>query len=296
MELRQLAYFVAVAEEGHFTRAARRTHIAQPAISRQVIQLERELGERLLVRDSAGVRLTDAGDAFLPHARAVLAAAADGRDAVGALRGLLSGRLSVGTVLPAPGGLPGLLGSFRRQFPGVDLRVREDHTQPLLDAIRRSELDAALVGLGPRQQVPADLESRPIGSEPVVVALSAKHPLATRRSVALSQLRDEPMVTLPRESGQREMLESAATAAGFRPTITAESTDVGLLVALASEGIGVALVPASAATADDRLAVIGLSRPKLRRRMLLVSHRRTLSPAARIFLDQASGCAMLHGR
>lgn len=285
MELRQLAYFAAVAEEGHFTRAAQRMHVAQPAISRQVIQLERELGERLLSRDPAGITLTDAGAAFLPHARAALAAAEAGRDALASLRGLLTGGLSIGTVLPAPEGLTAALGDYRDRHPGVELRLREDHTGPLIDSLSRGELDFAFVGLGPRGAVPAGLAARPILSEPVVAAMRSDHPLAGRRSVTVASLRGHAMVTLPEESGQFHMIEAAAASAGFTPRIVAQSSDLRLLVELAAAGIGVALVPRSAAKPARRLAVLEVTRPKLRRHVFLLWKPRTLSPAARAWLE-----------
>jgi DNA-binding transcriptional LysR family regulator len=287
MELRQLAYFVAVAEEGHFTRAAQKTHIAQPAISRQVIQLERELGERLFLRDPAGVRLTDAGSTFLPHARAALAAAQAGRDALASLRGLLIGRLTIGTVLPAPEHLPQLLGRYRQQHPGVELRLREGHTKSLISSLARGELDFALIGLGPHHRPPKDAHAEQLSTEPVVLAISRGHRLATRRSVTLAQLRDEPMVALPHGSGQREMIEEAAASAGFTPHITAESSDIRTLIDLAAQHIGIALVPRSAIAAGGDVAVLSISRPRLRRRTFLIWRPHNLSPAARTWLDEA---------
>jgi DNA-binding transcriptional LysR family regulator len=125
MELRQLGYFVAVAEERNFTRAAQRIPIAQPAISQQIRRLESELGEELFVRDRRGIRLTAAGDALLPHARAMLAEAEHARAAVTALRGLHTGRLAVGFVLPLPVGEQGH-GVRQREVQSQHERVRCD--------------------------------------------------------------------------------------------------------------------------------------------------------------------------
>ena len=136
MELRQLAYFLAVAEERNFTRAAERIPIAQPAISQQIRRLESELGEPLFVRDRRGIRLTAAGQALLPHARAMVADAAHARQAVSALSGLLAGQLAFGFVQPLPDRrLPGLLGAFHREHPGIELRLLEDETDALLAAL-----------------------------------------------------------------------------------------------------------------------------------------------------------------
>src|SRR5215469_1170785 len=133
MELRQLAYFVAIAEERNFTRAAERIPIAQPAISQQIRRLESELGEELFVRDRRGIRLTAAGELLLPHARAMLAGAEHAREAMTALRGLHTGHLAFGFVVPLPDErLAGLLGEFHRMYPGIELSLLEDETDALL--------------------------------------------------------------------------------------------------------------------------------------------------------------------
>jgi DNA-binding transcriptional LysR family regulator len=284
MELRQLGYFVTVAEEQNFTRAAQRLRIAQPAVSQQMQGLERELGEVLFDRTARGVRLTAAGEALLPHARATLAAAQLGRDAISSLRGLLTGHLSLGTVRHAPADLADLVGSFHQAHPGVQLKITEDHTRPLLDALRAGLLDVAYAGLGPGQRVPAGLSGRVVAAEPVVLVMRRDHVLAGEATVPLTRLRGEPMVTLPEGSGQRAMVEAAAHAAGFTPQIIAESGQLSMLTRLASQGIGVAVVPESAAKPGLELAVVPISRPALRHRLALTWREHTLTPAARAFL------------
>src|SRR5581483_6091947 len=156
MELRQLAYFVAVAEEGHFTRAAQRLLIAQPAVSQQVRRLENELGEQLFLRDRA-VTLTEAGAALLPHARAALAQVAHGREAIAALRGLLGGHLHVGLVQPLPDRtVLRTIGRFQRAHPAVGVTLTEDETDALIEATLAGKLDAAFIGLGLDQTSPPE--------------------------------------------------------------------------------------------------------------------------------------------
>src|SRR5262249_6991742 len=146
MELRQLAYFVAVAEERNFTRAAERIPIAQPAISQQIRRLEAELGEHLFVRGRRGARLTPVGQALLPHARATLQAADGRRAAVAALSGLLPGRFAVGLVHSLPDRrFPRLLGAFCRAYPRIELTLLEDQTDALLAALATGQLHAALI-------------------------------------------------------------------------------------------------------------------------------------------------------
>ena len=210
MELRQLAYFVAVAEERNFTGAAERIPIAQPAISQQIRRLEAELGERLFIRDRRGIKLTPAGQALLPSARAALEAAEGGRAAVAALSGLLTGRLVLGLVHPLPDRrLPALLGAFRRAHPRIELTLIEDQTDALLAALAAGELHAALIGLGRYDRPPPGVQSMLVAQEPVVVAVHPAHRLAGRGSVPLRALRDEPMVTLTRASKLRSTLETA---------------------------------------------------------------------------------------
>ena len=288
MELRQLAYFVAVAEEGNFTRAAERIPIAQPAISQQIRRLESELGEILFIRDRRASTLTPAGQALLPHARAMLADAKHAREAVEALSGLLTGRLAFGLVQPLPDRrVPRLLGAFCRQHPGIELTLIEDETDALLAALHTGELDAALIGLGRYDDPPPDLESLLVAQEPLVVAVHPEHPLAARGSIPLRALREEPMVTLTPASKLRTNLEMACRAAGFAPRILAETSDLGLVVELAAEQIGVAVLPQSALDGESEVVQLSISRPKLDRRIMLVSRPSNSPPAARALLALA---------
>jgi DNA-binding transcriptional LysR family regulator len=288
MELRQLAYFVAVAEERNFTRAAERIPIAQPAISQQIRRLEAELGERLFLRDRRQIRLTSAGQALLPHARATIEAATGGREAVAALSGLVTGRLAVGLVHPLPDRrFIRLLGTFQRTHPLIELTLIEDQTDALLAALGAGELHAALIGQGRYDRPPPDLESLLVAQEPVVVAVHPAHPLARRGSIPLRALRQEPMVTLTRASKLRSTLETACQAAGFVPRIVAETSDLGVVVELAAEQVGVAVLPASALEGVPEMVRLGLTHPKLDRRILLVWRSATSPPAGRAFLALA---------
>jgi DNA-binding transcriptional LysR family regulator len=288
MELRQLAYFVAVAEERNFTRAAERIPIAQPSMSQQIRRLEAELGERLFLRDRRGITLTPAGQALLPHARSALQAAQGGRQAVAALTGLLTGRLTVGLVHPLPDRrLPRLLGAFHRAHPHIELTLIEDQTDALLAALAAGQLDAALIGQGRYDQPPPDVESLLVAKEPVVVAVHPAHPLAGRRQVPLRALRAEPMVTLTRASKLRSTLETACHAAGFAPRIAAETSDLGVMAELAAEQLGLAVLPASGLESTAGLVRLRLTHPTLDRRILLVWQPATSPPAARAFLALA---------
>jgi DNA-binding transcriptional LysR family regulator len=188
VELRQLRYFVAVAEELHFTRAAQRLHMAQQPLSAAIARLELQLGVQLLDRTTRRVALTEAGEAFLEASRAALrtvdvaveTALASGRGE--------SGDVSIGMSAGAWYGLGDLFSEIRVRYPGLRLHVRQQSTRPLLDAVRSGELDLA-VGLC--AQVPGDLEARRLKDEPVVLVLSADHRLAGRDAVRLAEVREE---------------------------------------------------------------------------------------------------------
>ena len=289
MQLAQLAYFVAVAEEQHFTRAAERLAIAQPAVSVQIRRLETELGEPLFLRGRPSVTLTAAGAALLPHARAALAAVAHGREAITALQGLLTGRLAIGLVQPLPDRtVVRAIAAFRRAYPAVEVALAEEETDALLAAVERGELAAAYVGFGPGQEPPDGLGNRLIAREPTVIAVAPGHPLAGRRRVRLAALRDEPFVTLTAASRLRVVLEAACAEAGFRPRIALETTDLGVMTALAAEGSGIALLPRSGLDAAPGLVAIELSEPRIERRIVLVWRPDNLAPAARAFLGLVS--------
>jgi DNA-binding transcriptional LysR family regulator len=286
MDLRQLSYFVAVAEEGQFTRAAIRVSVAQPAVSAQIRRLERELGEPLFHRDRRSVGLTAAGEALLPHARAALAAAERGRDEIASLRGMLHGRLRVGVAGPVDRRFAEALGDFHRAHPAVEISVTQEHNEPLLEAVADGDFDAAIVGVGV-QPLPPRIGTRVVATEPLVLAVRRDDPLGRRRAVTLAQLREQPMVTLVRGSGLRTVLENACREAGFVPRITAEAGELGSLVELAAEGLGAAVLPSSAAEGAD-VGVLRITRPHLRRRTALAWNKTVTSPAGKAFLGLAN--------
>jgi DNA-binding transcriptional LysR family regulator len=288
MELRQLAYFVAVVDEAHFTRAAERLRIAQPAVSQQIQRLEAELGERLLHRDRRTVTLTPAGEALLPYARAALAQVEHGQQAVAALRGLVTGRLRVGLVMPLPDRrVIRAIGAFGRRYPGIELTLVEDETDALLDGLAAGDLQTAFIGVGPGQEHPANLDAVLVAREPAVLVVHPQHPLATRRSVPLSVLRHEPVVTLTRASRLRGVLESACREAGFAPRIVAETSDLNVMVQLVAEGLGVALMPRSGREDVTDVVAIPITRPAIDRRIILVWRQGATPPAARAFITLA---------
>ncbi len=283
MDLRQLSYFVAVAEEGQFTRAAERVSVAQPAVSAQIGRLERELGERLFHRDPRAVTLTPAGDALLPHARAALAAAERGRDTIASLRGMLSGRLRVGVAGPVDQRLAETLGEFHRLHPAIEIALSHGQNEPMLLAVAHGELDAAVVGLG-AQELPHAVRAREVATEPLVLCVPPGHELSARETVTLAELRDEPLLMLPRGSGLRTVVFNACREHGFVPRVAGETAELRALVELAGVGLGVAIVPRSVA---EGATTLRLTRPELWRRTALAWNGEGVSPAGRAFLALA---------
>jgi DNA-binding transcriptional LysR family regulator len=245
MELRHLRYFVAVAEELHFGRAAERLHMSQPPLSQQIRALEGEMRVELFSRAGRGVVLTPAGTAFLAHARQVLAQVEQGVRASQAVQRGELGRLSVGFITSMPYTyLPWVLRVFRSRFPKVELALTEQESWSQLDLVRQDRLDVGIVR-GP-VQVP-DLASVTVLSERFLVALPDNHPLANARSIRLQKLASEEFIVFPRAIGGSFYTEVMRLfeQAGFTPKIAQEAVQMHVAAGLVSARIGVALVPES---------------------------------------------------
>jgi len=249
MELRQLEYLIAVAEEANFTRAAERVHISQSGVSAQIRQLEHELGAPLIDRSSRTARLTDAGAAALPHARAALAASSALRQAVDEVNGLIRGRLVVGMVTACTvTGLFEALARFHEAHPGVTIKLVEDDSVTLTARVRAGAADLALIGAagGP----PPELDSLPIVSEGLAAAVPPGHPLLAEPSPAkLSDLIGYPIICLPTGTGVRAVLDQSCTAHGIQPDIALEASAPGTVADLAARGLGVAVLSETMALA-----------------------------------------------
>ena len=241
MELRQLEYFVAVAEEANFTRAAQRVHVSQSGVSAQIRQLERDLGAALIDRSGRVATLTGAGMAALPHARAALAAASAARQAVDDVTGLLSGRIVVGmvtacTVTP----LFDALAAFHLAHPGVGITLEEGNSDWLIERVRTGTADLALIGAAGAP--PAGLEAFTIVSDGLVAAVPPGHPLAGRDAAALADVTRYPIVSLPKGTGVRAVFDQSCAAQALRPDIAFQASAPGAVADLAGRGLGVAIL------------------------------------------------------
>lgn len=284
VELHQLRYFVAVAEQRHFTRAARGLAVAQPSVSKQIRLLEEELGAPLFHRMRGNVTLTPAGEALLPYARRVLTDVGAATDEVRELAGLRRGRLSVGaTPSLTMAILPEALARFRALYPGVDLKLHEAGSRDLVRELDEGILDVALVILPVRHP---SLVTTPLLREELVVAVGGDHPLAARRSVALADLRDVPLVMFREGYDLRATTLAACAAAGFKPRFAVEGGEMDGVLRMASAGLGVAIVPSMVVARSGPLRAIRISRPALTRTVAF-AHRKDRRPsrAARELMD-----------
>ncbi|MFG2817062.1 LysR family transcriptional regulator [Streptomyces sp. NPDC048410] len=282
MEIRQLRYFIAVAQEASFTRAAELVHISQPGISAQIRQLENDLGATLIDRSGRSAQLTAVGEVVLAHAKSVLSSMDSLRQAVDEMNGLVRGKLVVGmvtacTVQPLFDALSG----FHLAHPGVEISLREDDSAQLVEYVREGTVDLALIGAA--QRAPEDLDGWQVISEPIVAAVPHGHPLAERDGVTLAELSAFPLVCLPEGTGIRATLDEASAALGLTPTIALEASAPGAVMHLAERGLGVAVLSASMTAHHKGLTTVALTDADVPAVLALISAP-TKSPALRELL------------
>jgi DNA-binding transcriptional LysR family regulator len=258
MELRQLEYFVAVAEEANFTRAAERVHISQSGVSAQIRQLEAELGATLIDRSRRTAGLTAAGEAALEHARAVLAAADAVRQAVDDVNEVIRGRLVVGMVSAGTvAALFDALAAFHVAHPAVEIALVEANSDQLIERVRSGAMDMALVGAAGAP--PPGLEALTIISEGLVAAVRLDHPLAGRQQASLAEISAYPIVCLPEGTGTRTVFDEACAERGVQADIWLQASAPAAVADLAMRGLGLAILSESmAAGYDGRLKALPL--------------------------------------
>jgi LysR family transcriptional activator of glutamate synthase operon len=282
VELRQLVYFEAVVRCGGFTRAAEDLRIAQPAVSAQVKRLESELGVALLTRNTRRVTLTSAGELLLNRVRRILTEVDSARAELDELATLLRGHVTIGaTAVLGDFNLPAALASFHAHYPGVALTLRSGLISSLLTALDTGAVDLVV---GPiHDDLPSRFSAHRLVDEQLVLITPPGHPLAHQRVVALGQLRDEPFVCLPPESGLHGILVAAAAAEGFQPRVQFVTHNAGSVRELVSSGLGVAILAHSAAHTAGPPVTVHTLRPAIQHPPigLIHSRDRRLSPAAR---------------
>jgi LysR family transcriptional regulator, transcription activator of glutamate synthase operon len=289
MELRQLRYLVAIADEGSFTRAAARSHVAQPALSQQIRRLERETGVTLIDRTTRRVQMTEPGKLLVERARRALAEVEAGIAELDEVAGVRGGRVAIGAMQTlGPFDLSRLLAAFHAHHPEVELAVREEPSETLADMLRSDALDLAFLSVTHRIQG-GGLRFQRLATEEVVAVLPAEHRLARRKRLRLSDLADERFIAFREGSMLRRLLFSAADEAGIEPRVAFESNEAGRVRSMVARGLGVSLLPRSDVEgAGVPVAVASVRDPSLSRDVTLVWRaQRRHGPAAAAFLALA---------
>ena len=287
MELRQVSYVVAVADEASFTRAARRLGVSQPTVSQAVRALERELGVDLFCRIGRTVVRSAAGEAFLGPARRLLREAETARAAVAAIAGLRAGRLDL-VALPtvAADVLATLIGAFRARHPGVVVSVAEPETaDEVATRVRSGQCE---LGIADRPADGGDLVAVPLGVQEILAVFPPGTELAAT-TVAVASLAGVPVVATPPGTSTRRLVDQAFASAGQRPNVAVETAHRESITALVVAGAGASFLPEPLARrAEAAGAVVAGLRPALRRELAILHRPAELSPAARAFLELAA--------
>ncbi|MEU9015001.1 LysR family transcriptional regulator [Streptomyces sp. NPDC048479] len=283
MELQQMRYVVAVAETNSFTRAAERCLVVQSALSHQIARLEKELGARLFERTSRRVRLTPAGEAFLPAARQCLDAAERAAAEVAAAVGEVRGRLAVGLIPTVTAvDIPGALRDFRQQYPHVRISLRVGASDDLVEQIKQGALDVAFLGL-PTTAQPQGVAAHELAHDRLVAVVAPDHSLAAEPAVDLRRLSSEVFVDLPAGTAGRAQSDQAFSAAGLSRDVAFEVTTADYIARLVGQGLAIAMLPSAYAPQLTGVTTIEVTDAPARVEYVTWSHA-SRTPAATAFL------------
>jgi LysR family transcriptional regulator, hydrogen peroxide-inducible genes activator len=284
MEVHQLRYVCAIADTGNFSRAAERCQIAQPSLSQQVQKLEEDLGAKLFDRLGRSIRLTEAGRAFIPRARAILEQMDAARSTVADQNADLRGSVTVGAIpTVAPYLMPGYTARFAKRFPDAKLRIVEDTTSVLIEGLRDLSIDVAILALPLRHK---DLELFPIRTERLFAVLKKDHPRASAKSLALKELRGESFVMLRDGHCFRDLSIDACTHARVTPNIAFESGQFSSVLGMVAAGVGVSLVPEMAIDRNAGCRYVRLSDANATRTIVAaVLHGRSFNRVQQAFVS-----------
>jgi len=287
LDLGQLEAFVQVANQKSFSRAAEALFLTQPSVTARIQALERDLGERLFERSGRGVRLTEVGLCFLPHADRVLQALHEGRDAIDALRNLQSGSLilasatTVSTYI-----LPGVLKTFRQRFPRVEVSVRTGRSEQVLQMLLSDEAQVGLV----RAVYHQDIETKGLIEDQLILVANSSDDLAQFGTVSVEQLGDHPFIFFDRNSSYYSLAQGLFRQHGIVPRIQMELDSMEATKKMVEEGLGIALLPRMAVERElhtgslVEIELAGMRTPT--RQIALISRRsRPLGPVAQAFVE-----------
>ncbi len=289
MEIHQLRYFIAVADEGSFSRAADREHVSQPSLSQQIQKLEAEMEQQLFDRLPRSVVLTEAGKCLLVHARKILTTIADARRCVDDLEHDVAGRLSVGAIPTiALYILPGLIGKFQRQHPKVTFEIFEDTTESLAQRLEDGTLDVALASTC--DESPA-LERHKLATEALLILLPKKHRLATKKQIKWSELASEKFLLLHEVHCLSIQVRDLLAAHHLKPELVLQGAQLATIARMVAAGLGVTIVPQMMVNTEfaSGCAAVPFARPvPVRELNLLRNPLRFESKAAAAFRQEAT--------
>ncbi|MBB4929847.1 DNA-binding transcriptional LysR family regulator [Lipingzhangella halophila] len=279
MQFHQLVYFLAVAETLHFTRAAEVSGVAQPSLSKQIRNLEEELGAPLFSRARGNITLTPAGDVLLPLAQRIVTDMRTARREIEELAGMRRGRVRLGaTPSLCAGLLADALAGFHAGYPGVELRIDEGGSRDLIRALGRGELDLALIILPLHSSDPAFVTTPVLRESLVVVSSMDAPPPTDRGSMRVTELRDKPLVMFRPGYDLRESTLQACRAAGFEPRMAVEGGEMDAVLRFVEAGLGLAVVPSMVLKNRPGLRGTPLVLPRLLR-TIAMAHRKDVEPA-----------------
>ncbi|OIJ22228.1 LysR family transcriptional regulator [Anaerobacillus alkalidiazotrophicus] len=287
MELRQLRYFIEVAEREHFTKAAEHLHVAQSAISLQISKLEDELGVALFDRVGRNIKLTPIGKTFLIHSKAAIKAIDYAKEKVDEYLDPEFGTVKIGYPTSLANHLlPTVISAFKTEHPKISYHLRQGSYASLIDSVKNGELDLAF--LGPVPPSTADIEAHVLFSENISVLVPANHPASANKSLSLADLKNDDFVLYPNGYVLRQIAVDACNEAGFEPKVSAEGEDMDAIKGLVSAGIGVSLLPNG--TFYDRTSSltvqIPIDTPEVQRTVgIIIPKNRSLAPTEKIFFQ-----------
>lgn len=284
MELRQIQYFIEVAKREHVTEAALSLHVAQSAVSRQIFNLESELGVSLFIREGRNVKLTEIGRQFLEHMEQAVKVIENARREIEEYLDPEKGIVRIGFPSSlAHYTLPTVISAFRAKYPDVRFQLKQGSYHGLIDSVIKGEIDMALVGPLPKlEKIQGDI----LFTEKVVALLPSNHPLASKRELSLSQLKNESFILFPKGFVLRDIIVNACRQIGFQPKVSFEGEDIDAIKGLVSAGLGLTLIPEI--TIMDNLpqstVVIPVVEPRVTRNVgVIIPRDRQLLPTERLF-------------
>jgi LysR family transcriptional regulator, transcription activator of glutamate synthase operon len=287
MELRQIIYFIEVAKREHVTEAAHHLHVAQSAISRQIGNLEAELGVLLFIREGRSVKLTPVGKVFLEHSEIIIAELEKAKQEIYEFLNPETGTIRIGFPNSlAAKTLPTVISAFRERHPHIGFQLHQGTHQSLSEAVKRGQIDLAFVSPVPKNE--PEIIGYTLFTENMIALLPRTHQLAEHPSIILNQLREDSFVIFRTGFALRSIIINACTQSGFKPKIAFEGEDIDTLKGLVAAGLGVSLLPEITLVENvpNETVKVPISQPNVTRTVGIIKPRnRELAPSEQLFYD-----------